>query len=130
MINRAIEKLADEVRAAYGQTVAPVNLSTIADGESISLVPIEKCDGFHGRIVDLVLIARVDRAIIRVSAAVTRSIVTGMHYPSSSLDTTNLSSVTRASAGHDRSMERRERVLHSDTTAVQGSRGLASTMPQ
>ncbi len=50
MINRAIEKLADEVRASYGQTVAPVNLNIIAEGESISLVPIEKCEGFHGRI--------------------------------------------------------------------------------
>ena len=51
MINAVIEKLADEVRASYGQTVAPVdNLNTIAEGESISLVPIEKCQGFHGRI--------------------------------------------------------------------------------
>ncbi len=50
MINRVIEKLADEVRSAYGQTVAPVNLNTIAGGESISLVPIEKCEGFDGRI--------------------------------------------------------------------------------
>jgi hypothetical protein len=50
MINRVLEKLADEVRASYGQTVAPVNLNTIAEGESISLVPIEKCEGFHGRI--------------------------------------------------------------------------------
>lgn len=50
MINRAIEKLADEVRTAYGQTVAPVNLDAIAAGESISLVPIQKCEGFHGRI--------------------------------------------------------------------------------
>ena len=50
MINRAIEKLADEVRASYGQTVTPINLNAIAEGESISLVPIEQCDGFHGRI--------------------------------------------------------------------------------
>lgn len=50
MINRAIEKVADEVRAAYGQKTAPVNLEEIANGESISLVPIEKCAGFHGRI--------------------------------------------------------------------------------
>jgi IrrE N-terminal-like domain len=50
MINRAIEKLAEEVRASYGQMVAPVNLEVIADGESISLVPIEKSEGFHGRI--------------------------------------------------------------------------------
>ena len=50
MINRAIEKLADEVRASYGQAVAPVDLNTIADGEGIALVPIEKCEGFHGRI--------------------------------------------------------------------------------
>ena len=47
MINRAIEKLADEVRASYGQTVAPVNLEVIAEGESISLVPIEKSEGFQ-----------------------------------------------------------------------------------
>lgn len=50
MINRAIEKLANEVRASYRQTVAPVNLNAIAEGESISLIPIEKCEGFHGRI--------------------------------------------------------------------------------
>ena len=50
MINRDIEKLADDVRASYGQTFAPVNLNTIAEGESILLVPIEKCEGFHGRI--------------------------------------------------------------------------------
>jgi hypothetical protein len=50
MINRALEKLADEVRASYGQSAAPVNLNTIAEGESISLIPIEKCEGFHGRI--------------------------------------------------------------------------------
>ncbi len=50
MINRAIEKLADEVRSAYGQTVAPVSLTAITEGEGISLVPIEKCDRFHGRI--------------------------------------------------------------------------------
>lgn len=50
MINRSIEKLADEVRTSYSQTVAPVNLNIIADGESITLVPIEKCEGFHGRI--------------------------------------------------------------------------------
>lgn len=50
MINRALEKLADEVRASYGQRVAPVSLNTIAEGEHISLVPIEKCEGFHGRI--------------------------------------------------------------------------------
>jgi hypothetical protein len=50
MINRAIEKLADEVRASYGQTNAPVDLNTITDGESVTLVPIEKCEGFHGRI--------------------------------------------------------------------------------
>jgi Zn-dependent peptidase ImmA (M78 family) len=50
MINRAIEKLADEVRAAYGQTTAPVDLKKIAQEESISLVEIEQCEGFHGRI--------------------------------------------------------------------------------
>jgi hypothetical protein len=50
MINRVIEKLADEVRTSYGQIVAPVNLNNIAEGESISLIPIEKCEGFHGRI--------------------------------------------------------------------------------
>jgi hypothetical protein len=50
MINRPLEKLAEEVRAAYGQKVAPVNLGAIAEGESISLVPIENCEGFHGRI--------------------------------------------------------------------------------
>jgi hypothetical protein len=50
MINRTIEKLADEVRAAYGQTTAPVDLVKIADEEGIALVAIEKCAGFHGRI--------------------------------------------------------------------------------
>ena len=50
MINRPIEKLADEVRASYGQTSSPVSLDTIAEGEGISLVSIEQCEGFHGRI--------------------------------------------------------------------------------
>lgn len=50
MINHSIEKLADEVRASYRQTVAPVNLNVIAEGECISLVPIEQCRDFHGRI--------------------------------------------------------------------------------
>ena len=50
MINRAIEKLADEVRVSYGQTSAPVNLDTIAEGEGICLIPIEQCEGFNGRI--------------------------------------------------------------------------------
>jgi hypothetical protein len=50
MINRVIEKLADEVRAAYVQTPAPVDLKKIADEEGIALVAIEQCEGFHGRI--------------------------------------------------------------------------------
>jgi len=50
MINHAIEKLADEVRLSYGQASSPVNLDAIAEGEGISLVPIEKCEGFNGRI--------------------------------------------------------------------------------
>lgn len=50
MINRIIENLANDVRIAYAQTAAPVDLFEIAERESIALVPIENCVGFHGRI--------------------------------------------------------------------------------
>jgi Zn-dependent peptidase ImmA (M78 family) len=50
MINRAIEKIADDVRTAYGQTTAPVDLKKIAEEENIALIAIVKCEGFHGRI--------------------------------------------------------------------------------